>query len=482
MMPTTNTTAALRTQLAELERAISLQQQHLAELEASRDAVDAELKRVAAYDILSLPNEITAQIFVHCLPLPWQPASQQLAPLLLYRVCQKWADIASTTPDLWRSLTLDVSLWNQQDAASLFKTWFVGAGNGSRRLSLTEGIAAHDGAEVFMSIFRSWSPRVTHLTLGPGFDRETCALFTGLDMPELEELRIRPCEWLEARGMISNAPKLRKVVVESFDLAVLTIPWSQITEFHCDEVFMSHVLAVLQLLPNVEHFEARVVDEEEVTRPDDDEPIVFHPKIKWLRVQDEQRKALQVHLLQFLTLPALERLDTDALLERNFDDFLGRSKSDARLTSLCFSSKQHPTLYIDVLGYLTHLVDLTLRFPSWAIWSELLPPLSIDETFLPCLEKLAIECQEVDGAYHLRLETIVESLPAAVKARNALADVRRGTSSLRTMKALKLAMVFFHPWVELRLPDKLLTLWRELKEDGLDVYVGDDEKNLLASI
>ncbi|KAJ7185368.1 hypothetical protein C8R46DRAFT_859589, partial [Mycena filopes] len=53
------------------------------------------------YPILTLPVEITAAIFVHCLPeFPGHP-SRTVAPMLLGRICRRWRNIACSTPRLW---------------------------------------------------------------------------------------------------------------------------------------------------------------------------------------------------------------------------------------------------------------------------------------------------------------------------------------------------------------------------------------------
>ncbi|KAJ7140130.1 hypothetical protein C8R46DRAFT_921559, partial [Mycena filopes] len=53
------------------------------------------------YPILTIPFEITAEIFVHCLPNISAPASSTVAPMLLARVCRQWRNIPWSTPKLW---------------------------------------------------------------------------------------------------------------------------------------------------------------------------------------------------------------------------------------------------------------------------------------------------------------------------------------------------------------------------------------------
>ncbi|KAJ7181097.1 hypothetical protein C8R46DRAFT_844421, partial [Mycena filopes] len=52
------------------------------------------------YPILTLPVEITAEIFTHCLPDTPAPPSVRIVPLLLARICRQWRNIACGTPRL----------------------------------------------------------------------------------------------------------------------------------------------------------------------------------------------------------------------------------------------------------------------------------------------------------------------------------------------------------------------------------------------
>ncbi|KAJ7120013.1 hypothetical protein C8R46DRAFT_876350, partial [Mycena filopes] len=69
-------------------------------LEEEKIAIQKSLESVV-YPILTIPFEITAEIFLHCLPaFPSQP-SGSVAPMLLARICRQWRNIACSTPRLW---------------------------------------------------------------------------------------------------------------------------------------------------------------------------------------------------------------------------------------------------------------------------------------------------------------------------------------------------------------------------------------------
>ncbi|KAJ6507833.1 hypothetical protein C8R47DRAFT_942892, partial [Mycena vitilis] len=83
--------------LAEIDREIAL-------LQAERDALVNSLK----FPIISLPVEITSQIFLHCIPGdPLSPGSFYPA-VVLGHVCRQWREIALAVPDLWSSWSLAI--------------------------------------------------------------------------------------------------------------------------------------------------------------------------------------------------------------------------------------------------------------------------------------------------------------------------------------------------------------------------------------
>ncbi|KAJ6521507.1 hypothetical protein B0H19DRAFT_1374985 [Mycena capillaripes] len=63
--------------------------------------------------MMRLPVKIVAEIFTLCLPDTYPGSSDQLpaksrAPLLLLNICKHWADVAVSTPALWKNLVFHV--------------------------------------------------------------------------------------------------------------------------------------------------------------------------------------------------------------------------------------------------------------------------------------------------------------------------------------------------------------------------------------
>ncbi|KAJ7802702.1 hypothetical protein B0H14DRAFT_2528285 [Mycena olivaceomarginata] len=94
--------AADRSDLADSKAKIMVLQRHIRLL---RQRLDAH-----KYNVLSLPNEIISEIFIHFLPVYplCPPLFGVFSPYALTQICRKWKEIALSTPSLWRAL----SIWN----------------------------------------------------------------------------------------------------------------------------------------------------------------------------------------------------------------------------------------------------------------------------------------------------------------------------------------------------------------------------------
>ncbi|KAF8213946.1 hypothetical protein K438DRAFT_1564130, partial [Mycena galopus ATCC 62051] len=96
--------ARLRKRLAELDAQICEQRRALDELEQTRSDVECELHATARFPVLTLPIEITTEIFLSCIVVfgPFSiPHYSTPLPILLTRVCRGWRDVAIITPMLW---------------------------------------------------------------------------------------------------------------------------------------------------------------------------------------------------------------------------------------------------------------------------------------------------------------------------------------------------------------------------------------------
>ncbi|KAJ7854619.1 hypothetical protein B0H13DRAFT_1480666, partial [Mycena leptocephala] len=76
--------------------------------------------------VLTLPNEIISEIFVHFLPIypRFPPLHGSLSPTSLTHICRKWHEIALATPLLWRAFRLSsddsIPFERQRDISELW--------------------------------------------------------------------------------------------------------------------------------------------------------------------------------------------------------------------------------------------------------------------------------------------------------------------------------------------------------------------------
>ncbi|KAJ7086281.1 hypothetical protein C8R44DRAFT_752683 [Mycena epipterygia] len=125
-----------RERLAHLDRQLAQIKAYLVKVEAERQAVQNDLNTIV-YPVLAIPNELTAKIFIYCLPdhRRVRPLASA-APLLLAQVCRQWRDVALSTGDLWASAAFSFEKGTHTDSNMdrILAAWFPRAAG--RPLSL----------------------------------------------------------------------------------------------------------------------------------------------------------------------------------------------------------------------------------------------------------------------------------------------------------------------------------------------------------
>ncbi|KAJ7461922.1 hypothetical protein FB451DRAFT_996705, partial [Mycena latifolia] len=89
------------------------------------------------YPVLTLPHEITSEVFIQCLPPSpvfrmehTETPHPSTVPLLLLQICREWRSIAIAIPQLWVHLHLDLgALCRPRGLEEFIKAWFNRAGS-----------------------------------------------------------------------------------------------------------------------------------------------------------------------------------------------------------------------------------------------------------------------------------------------------------------------------------------------------------------
>ncbi|KAJ7507100.1 hypothetical protein B0H11DRAFT_190996 [Mycena galericulata] len=175
--PTASERAALaadRARVAGIKAQIAALEHSLRALKEEKISVQDRLDAYT-YPVLTLPNEIISEIFVHFLPLyPKRPPIIGLrSPILLGQICRKWREIALSTPALWRrvavSLRSAARLKRRDQKLILLETFLTRSGSCPLSVSLKSGISythTYTGLLApFLETIMSHSARWEHVSL-----------------------------------------------------------------------------------------------------------------------------------------------------------------------------------------------------------------------------------------------------------------------------------------------------------------------------
>ncbi|KAJ7633160.1 hypothetical protein FB45DRAFT_726666, partial [Roridomyces roridus] len=184
--------------------------------------------------VLTLPTEITSEIFLQFLPpYPERPAlAGRLSPSFLLRICRTWRDVALST--LWCAMRLYI--WPPFQQRHLLEAWLRRSGS----LPLSIAVQSELGVDSHLIIITplmdailSHASRWQEMDIFLPFD--ILGLLT-CSMPLLRSLTLGPSALLSSSdtepplALFMQAPNLEDVTLyEDFDPFRIMLPWSQIT-------------------------------------------------------------------------------------------------------------------------------------------------------------------------------------------------------------------------------------------------------------
>ncbi|KAF8150409.1 hypothetical protein K438DRAFT_1988562 [Mycena galopus ATCC 62051] len=249
--------AADRARVADLDAKISDPERSLFALRTEKQLAQERLDSFK-YPVLTLPNEITAEIFTHFLPIyPDYPQLTGLySPTLLTQICREWREIALETPILWQAMSLsDLSIPFER-RAHLLDMWL----SRSRCCPLSIHFNKDDiddephTSEILATVVSHrtrWE--YLNLTLSPSH----IAIIQG-PMPLLRHLYLTVPHDLNAIATFSSAPLLRSITLRATTPLKLAFPLGQLTSLTLNWIYRSEYAAILQQTSNLIHCELYV--------------------------------------------------------------------------------------------------------------------------------------------------------------------------------------------------------------------------------
>ncbi|KAJ7859530.1 hypothetical protein B0H14DRAFT_2506674 [Mycena olivaceomarginata] len=245
-----STLAADRARLADLDAQILDLERSLLALRSQRQPVFERLSAYT-YPVLTLPNEITTEIFIHFLPNypSGPPLTGPESPTLLAQICREWRDIALATPALWRAIALSDSpipfehqvhlcnLWLSRSQCSPLSLDLYGY-HASHPLHMTELVSA------LVSHRQRWERLI--------FNDFLLSHLLAMDgpMPLLRTLEVYTDD-LDIQVSFLEAPLLRTVVLWGAATETVALPWAQLTSLTLSHVSSQSCALILRQTSNL---------------------------------------------------------------------------------------------------------------------------------------------------------------------------------------------------------------------------------------
>ncbi|KAJ7659273.1 hypothetical protein DFH06DRAFT_438919 [Mycena polygramma] len=311
---------AERGRLAQLEAQIIDTERSLFALRAEKASVQERLDAYT-YPVLTLPNEITSEIFIHFLPIYplCPPLVGSGSPNLLTQICQRWRDIALVTPELWRA----ISFFSRHAHLGLERIYLWLGRSGCCPLSIrVEDNNNQKLVSEVLGAFILHRARWEYVELGLSLN----LLFTiEGPMPLLYHLDLLIIDSDPTKTIsLREAPLLRTVILYSVPAEIM-LPWAQLTSLTLNRVYPHQCVPILQQSSNLKYCE--LVLDKDVSGGHAHIPDVTLPLLESLKFRGSG-------FLDTLITPALRRLELPEriLAEHPFNrliDFITRAKGSA---------------------------------------------------------------------------------------------------------------------------------------------------------
>lgn len=416
--------------------------------------------------ILTLPTEITAEIFARCLPEVASTPRIDTAPLLLGRICSNWRSISLDTPELWSSLKVAVS----DTPVDSVEKWLTRARHCP--LSLVVDCFQSDGR--FIDVLQRHSYTWHDVELGLPFE-QFYRFEPDLRLPMLEGLAIAAVNYHppveHPVNAFRNAPALRHLrLLTSVLPAHLALPWTQLTSFESDALSPDECLNVLKYTPNIVECVFGIY----FTAPDalpDVPPCMF---LTTLRISSHLRNVMD--LLGHISAPALQVLDLKRILIRAdyyfppLHRFLSRSGCLLRELSIWIHESDESLVeeVPELLETQSALEKLELRNASLGVLTAICRRMSDGSLFLPRISDFhasahIIATPQIHHAFSGMLDALVDSLFSRLAAPRELVTPIQNCSitySRAVRGNLDHVIAAFQPRLE------------ELTTQGVHIHVG----------
>ncbi|KAF7342146.1 F-box domain-containing protein [Mycena venus] len=297
-----------RTRVADIAAHILGLERSIAELRAEQATVQRRLDSYR-YPVLTLPNEIISEIFLHFLPIYplCPPLVGILSPICLTHICHKWRTIALATPALWKAIQLSATctpstLRNKGDiTVKIFETWLNRSGCCPVSIEINEYGTTFQMPDIISAIVPHRA-RLEHLNL---YLYDSFLPLFGDQMPLLRHLDLGLDNWIPFT--LPDVPRLRTVVLDDLAADSVTLPWGQLTSLTLRVVEPRLCFPILEQTASLVHCVLKLWPDDE---PLDHPGSISLPCLESLVVSNlsDDKNITDFKLTSFI-LPALLKLE-----------------------------------------------------------------------------------------------------------------------------------------------------------------------------
>ncbi|KAF7306241.1 F-box domain-containing protein [Mycena indigotica] len=242
---------SIDTQCAETHAKIAQLRTHLKVLAQRRKEVAKELKEKIVFPILTIPPEITSQIFFYYAEYLYDVMG--LSPLVLTHVCHVWRDIALSTPKIWTMIHMpgfDDETSGSLPAELMLRRCLERAGPSSLRIT-----APFSPAPRLFSLLTVYSNQIASLSCHIPLP-DNCSL-DGISgcLSRMTHLDLTIRQQHAPITIFSNAPSLRRLTMcyMTQSPGQVDLPWEQLVEVTIQNVdFNPDVLDLVAKMSRLE--------------------------------------------------------------------------------------------------------------------------------------------------------------------------------------------------------------------------------------
>ncbi|KAJ7797340.1 hypothetical protein B0H14DRAFT_60069 [Mycena olivaceomarginata] len=277
--------------------------------------------------------------------------------------------------------------------------------------------------------------------------------------------------------MVDNVPLLHEVVMIAAAPSFVVLPWEQLTKFTGELYEAKHCLEALCVMPNLLEcgFSAFKYDVMEDGPSDAGQfGTVSHRNIEHLTLSGSTfytDRPFGGHILTLIILPALQTLEFSGNYgfdAEELDSFLRHSSPPLRKLAVCPLEGGIEVRLSKPFRNLTRLVELEISRPLGTFVSGFLAVLGCDSSVLPQLQKLAFlgchipedEEDDIEPKLEANVDEILRHAAEPITKRWAILP---GCAQLQSFCVTSESSAYF---------EEDLLPFRELKNSGMDVYIG----------